>query len=104
MNLKQAVRKNIIHIYINNDLRQREMHTVELLEPELVLSRLSYNSDPLTVSFILCIKTTLEVAKFKYLGTTLTDQNYIRDEIKSRLNSGNACYYSVQNLLSSRLI
>jgi hypothetical protein len=44
------------------------------------------------------------VAKFKYFGTTLTDQNDIRDEIKSRLNSGNACYYSVQNLLSSLLI
>jgi hypothetical protein len=43
------------------------------------------------------------VAKFKYLGTTLTDQNDIRDEIKSRLNSGNTSYYSVQNLLSSRL-
>jgi hypothetical protein len=35
---------------------------------------------------------------------TLRDKNYIRDEVKSRLNSGNACYYSVQNLLSSRLI
>jgi hypothetical protein len=44
------------------------------------------------------------VKKFKYLGTTLTNQNDIRDEIKSRLNSGNACYHSVQNLWSSRLI
>jgi hypothetical protein len=44
------------------------------------------------------------VAEFKYLETTQTNQNDIHDEIKSRLNSGNACYYSVQNLLSSRLI
>jgi hypothetical protein len=44
------------------------------------------------------------VAKFKYLEMTLTNQNDIRVEIKSRLNMGNACYYSVQNLLSSHLI
>jgi hypothetical protein len=44
------------------------------------------------------------VAKFRYLGTTLTDQNHMHEEIKSRLNSGNACYHSVQSLLSSRLL
>jgi hypothetical protein len=35
------------------------------------------------------------VTKFKYLGMTLTNQNDIHDEIKSRLNSGNASYHSV---------
>jgi hypothetical protein len=44
------------------------------------------------------------VMKFKYLGTKLTDQNCVQEEIKSRLNSGNACYHSVQSLLSSRLL
>jgi len=44
------------------------------------------------------------VEEFKYLATTLKNQNYIQEEIKSRLKSGNACYYSVQNLLSSRLL
>jgi len=44
------------------------------------------------------------VEEFKYLGTTSTNQNSIAEEIKSRLRSGNACYHSVQNLLSSRLL
>jgi hypothetical protein len=44
------------------------------------------------------------VSQFKYFGTKVTDQNLIREEIKRRLNSGNACYHSVQNLLSSRLL
>jgi hypothetical protein len=38
------------------------------------------------------------------LGTRLTNQNDIHDEIKNILNSGNACYYSVQSLFSSRPI
>ena len=42
--------------------------------------------------------------ELKYLGTTLTNQNSVQEEIKSRLKSGNACYNSVQNLLSSSLL
>ena len=41
------------------------------------------------------------VEEFRYLGMTLTDQNSIQEEIKSKLKLGNA---SVQNLLSSRLL
>jgi hypothetical protein len=42
--------------------------------------------------------------QFRYLGTTVANQTLIQEEIKSRLRSGNACYYSVQKLLSSRLL
>ncbi|KAJ4450520.1 hypothetical protein ANN_01947 [Periplaneta americana] len=45
-----------------------------------------------------------EVEKFKYLGATVTNINDNREEIKSRINMGNACYYSVEKLLSSSLL
>jgi len=38
------------------------------------------------------------------MGTTLANQNSVRKEIKSRLKSGNACYHSVENILSSSLL
>jgi hypothetical protein len=44
------------------------------------------------------------VSQFKCLGTTVTNQNLIQEKIKRRFNSGNACHYSVQNLLSYRLL
>ena len=36
------------------------------------------------------------------MGTNLTNQNFIQEEIKSRLKPGNACYHSVQNILTSK--
>src|SRR5215469_4553241 len=47
---------------------------------------------------------TERVEEFKYLGTTLKNQNSIQQEIKGRLKLGNACCYSVQNLSSSSLL
>jgi hypothetical protein len=44
------------------------------------------------------------MAQFKYLGTTVTNQNLIQEAINRRLISGNACYDSVWNFLSSRLL
>jgi len=44
------------------------------------------------------------VEEFKYLGTTLKNQNSMHDKIQSRLVSGNICYLSVQNLLSIILL
>jgi hypothetical protein len=39
-----------------------------------------------------------------YIYISLTHQNSIQEEITSRLKSGNACYNSVQNILSSSLL
>jgi hypothetical protein len=43
-------------------------------------------------------------AQLKYLGMRVTNHNLIQEEIKMSLNSGNVCYHSVQNLLSSHLL
>ena len=45
-----------------------------------------------------------KVKAFKYLGSLLTNQKYIQEEIKCSLKAGNSCYYSVQTLLSSGLL
>jgi len=44
------------------------------------------------------------VEEFKYLVTTLTNETSMQEEIKSRMKSGNACYHSVENLLTSSLL
>ncbi|PSN43801.1 hypothetical protein C0J52_15501 [Blattella germanica] len=45
-----------------------------------------------------------KVAEFKYPGALITNRNVVQKEIKHRLNSGNACYYALQRLLSSQLL
>jgi len=45
-----------------------------------------------------------KVEEFKYLGTNLTNQNSIQEEIKSRLKLGNAGCHLVQDILSSSLL
>jgi hypothetical protein len=44
------------------------------------------------------------VEQFKYLGTTLMNQNSILEEMKDKSKSVHACYHSVQNLLLSSLL
>ena len=44
-----------------------------------------------------------KVEKFKHLGTTVTNTNDIHEEIKRRINMGNACYYSLEKILSPHL-
>ena len=44
------------------------------------------------------------IEKFRYLGVTVTNTNDIHEEIKRRINMGNACYYSLEKIVSSRLL
>jgi hypothetical protein len=62
--------------------------------PELLQS--AYVSYHVPDKFVASLNTSLALILF--LGTAVTNQNLIHEGIKSRLNSGNACYHSVQNL------
>jgi len=105
-------KKNIIITFWDNSLELLEALVIASEETELevnadkkkymVMSRdqnagRSHNINIDNISFE-------RVEEVKYLEITLTGQNSVQEEIKNRLNSGNACYHSVQNLLSSSLV
>jgi len=54
--------------------------------------------------FNMCVCVCVCVCGFCNVWVCVCIQNSIREEIKSRMRSGKACYHSVQNLLSSSLL
>jgi hypothetical protein len=49
----------------------------------------------LSAFYTLALRPFESVEKLRHGGTTLTNQNYVHDEINSRLNFGNTCCHSV---------
>jgi ribosomal protein S2 len=49
-------------------------------------------------------KTFGRVEQYRYLGTTLTNQNGIHEQTKNRLKLENACRHLVQDISSSSLL
>uniref|UniRef100_W5LXG6 Reverse transcriptase domain-containing protein n=1 Tax=Lepisosteus oculatus TaxID=7918 RepID=W5LXG6_LEPOC len=45
-----------------------------------------------------------KVTTFKYLGSLISEKNEISLEIGERINAGNRCYFSVQDLMKTRLL
>ncbi|KAJ4436345.1 hypothetical protein ANN_18976 [Periplaneta americana] len=91
-------------VYANNP------HTLEELEESIRLGISTISATEIRQVFNNVFKrcqaslAAEEVEKFKYLGATVTNINDIREEIKHTINMGNACYYSVEKLLSSSLL
>ena len=44
------------------------------------------------------------VNQFKYLGSILTDDNNISEEVRSRVTSGNKCFFALSNVFKSKII
>ena len=55
-------------------------------------------------NIMMCNKSFERVEHSRYLGPTITNKSCIQEEIKSRLDAGNACYNWAQNLMSSSLL
>jgi hypothetical protein len=76
---------------------------VNVQKPKYMLVSCDQNADQ-TQGIEIGHRSFENISQFKYLGMTITNQNLIQEEIKRRLNSDNARYHSVQNLLSSHLL
>jgi UDP-3-O-[3-hydroxymyristoyl] glucosamine N-acyltransferase len=92
-------------ITVNNNIIFIVIITITVIHK---IIRLFWSRKPLTDK-VTILRTTdysffESMEEFKYLGTTLTNQNSIQEEIKSRLKSGNACCHWVQNVLCYSLV
>ena len=96
----QTIKKNTEALVVANKEIRREVYADKI--KYMVMSRGQIARRSHTIKFD---NSSFEsVEEFRYLGKTLTNQNSIQEEIKNRLQSGNACFHSMQNRLSSNLL
>ena len=118
---EQMLKEEIVYNQISQDLRvsvqyrilqcHQQAGTTRLRNKELTTNlSLLFNHYRKDLDILIgdCVWITcicLEISTSNiYFGSLLTNQNSIQEEIKRRLTAGNSCYYSVQTLLSSRLL